>query len=392
MISLWLSMLIVATIGAAAQKPVTPAVESLPPIAELPDPFLRDDGTRIHSRGAWRAQRKTLIDTVIRYEYGALPPNPRNVIGKELSSRKLDGIDADERVVLLTMGPKRSIHTHVTLTVPRVAGPFPTIVCGDYIAGSSTWKKVDPAVVEAIVKRGYALAEFDRVEIAPDSAERTGLYAAYPAYDGGRISAWAWGYHRVIDYLISLPNVDSKRIIVSGHSRGGKTVLLAGAMDERIALTNPNDSGCGGAGCFRYQAAGSEDIVAIVNNFPYWFQPEFGRFIGYVDRLPIDQHTVKALVAPRALLSTEALGDLWANPEGTQQTFVAAREVFNFLGVRDRIGIVYRPGGHEHAMTDWLTLVDFADARLLGKKSARSFDELPFPDAHRPFSWRAPSG
>jgi hypothetical protein len=240
-----------------------------------------------------------------------------------------------------------------------------------------------------IVKRGYALAEFDRVEIAPDSAERSGLYAAYPDYTGGRLSAWAWGYHRVLDYLLRQPFVDAKRIIVTGHSRGGKAVLLAGATDERIALTAPNDSGCGGAGCFRYQAPKSEDIVAILKNFPFWFQPDFGEFIGHVDRLPIDQHTVKALVAPRALLSTEGLGDLWANPEGTQQTFLAAREVYRFLGVPDRIGIAYRPGGHAHSPADWEVLLDFADVQLRGGIPAQSFDELDFPTAPRPFTWRA---
>ena len=238
------------------------------------------------------------------------------------------------------MGPKSAVHTHITLTLPHGSGPFPTILCGDFIAGDKTWKKKDPAIVEAVVKRGYALAEFDRGEVARDSAERNGVYAAYPSYNGGRLSAWAWAYHRVIDYLVKQPYVDAKRIIVSGHSRGGKTVLLAGATDERIAVTAPNNSGCGGAGCYRFLGPTCETLAMIAKNFPFWFQPEFNRFVGHEDRLPIDQHTLKALVAPRALLSTEGLEDLHANPRGTQQTFLAAREVYDFLGARDRIGIV----------------------------------------------------
>jgi hypothetical protein len=389
--SVWLSLVVFAAAGAAARTPPPIDIDALPAIAELPDPFLRDNGQRIRTSAEWKAQRKMLLDKVLRYEYGALPPSARNVSGRELSSHPIEGLSADEKVIELSMGPGSSVHTHLTLTLPRGAGPFPVIVCGDYIAGDKSWKKVDPAIVEMVVKRGYALAEFDRVEIAPDSAVRTGVYAAYPEYEGGRPAAWAWGYHRVIDYLLAQPYTDPKRIVVTGHSRGGKAVLLAGATDERIAVTAPNNSGCGGAGCFRYQAPNSEDIPAILKNFPFWFQPEFGKFIGHIDRLPIDQHTVRALVAPRALLSTEGLEDLWANPEGTQMSYLAAREVYDFLGVPDRIGIAYRPGGHAHGMTDWTALLDFSDWQLFGKQPGRSFHDLPFPNAPRPFSWHAPA-
>ncbi len=380
-----------AAIGAAAQTSPQMDIDSLPVIAELPDPFLKEGGERIHARSEWKAQRRALMDKVLRYEYGALPPVPRNVAGRELSTRHVEGLDADEKIIELSMGPKSAVTTHITLTFPHGAGPFPIILRGDFIAGDKgSWRKLDPEIVAAVVKRGYALAEFDRAEIAKDSAERNGVYAAYPNYNGSRLSAWAWAYHRVIDYLVKQPYVNSKRIVVTGHSRGGKAVLLAGATDERIAVTAPNNSGCGGAGCFRFQAQKSEDITAILRNFPFWFQPEFQKFVGHVDRLPVDQHTVKALVAPRALLSTEGLDDLWANPEGTQQTYLAAREVYDFLGSRDRIGIVYRPGGHAHGLIDWITLLDFSDWQLFGKKPGRSFDTLAFPITPRPFSWRAP--
>src|SRR5205814_1139363 len=135
----------------------------------------------------------------------------------------------------------------------------------------------------------------------------------------------------------------------------------------RLALSALNDSGCGGAGCCRFQGEKSEDIAAILKNFRFWFQPHFADFIGNTDRLPFDQHTVKALVAPRALLSTEALGDLWANPRGTQQSHAAAKEVFAFLGAADRIGIHFRTGGHKHRPEDWATLLDFADWQFFGR-------------------------
>jgi hypothetical protein len=350
---------------------------------ELPDPFLRPDGTRIRTKEEWPKQRQRLLDLVLKYEYGQLPPSSDKVAGKLLGSKDLG--EGTEQTILLSMGPSQAVHTHLILTLPTGRGPFSAIVCGDLC-----WGRVHPDIVAQILKRGYALAEFDRTEIAPDSQEVGGLYIVYPDYHGGRLAAWAWGYHRVIDYLYTVRTVDKEPVIATGHSRGGKATLLAGATDERIALTAPNNSGCGGAGCYRFQAGKSEDIRAILKNFPFWFEPHFGNFIGRVDQLPFDQHTVKALIAPRRLLSTEALGDLWANPMGTQRTYQAAKEVFDFLGTGDRIGITFRPGKHEHNALDWTTLLDFADWQLWGKKTSRKFDQLAFPDAPRAFGWKAP--
>jgi len=206
----------------------------------------------------------------------------------------------------------------------------------------------------------------------------------YPQWDPACLAAWAWGYHRVIDYLLTQPYVDPGKIVVTGHSRGGKATLLAGAMDERIALTCPNGSGCGGAGCYRFQADKSEDIKAIVTRFPFWFHPRFAEFIGKVERIPFDQHEVRALVAPRALLSTEAQGDLWANPEGSQYSFLAAKQVYDFLGAPDKIGIHYRQGKHEQNLEDWTALLDFADHLFFNKTVDTKFDALAFPESRKP--------
>lgn len=385
--SLW-SFLLAAVVAAAGQTFSGEKPSPLVATTELPDLFLKTSGARVQTQRAWQAQQRRLRELLLREEYGPLPPITDPVTGQELASRKIAAIPADEMEILLRMGPAHSISTHLFLTQPPgKAGSqrYPVIIVGDL-----GWGRVKAEIVEAVVRRGYALAEFNRTEIAPDSAQREGVYAAYPQYTGGRLAAWAWGYHRVIDYLGTRSDVDRKRLLVSGHSRGGKAALLAGATDERIALTAPNNSGCGGAGCYRFQGETSEDIAAILKNFPYWFQPRFADFIGQVDRLPFDQHTLKALIAPRALLSTEALGDLWANPSGTQQTYLAAREVFTFLGVPHRIGITFRPGGHEQNAEDWATLLDFADWQLFGKPASRRFDALAFPTLPPAFTWRAP--
>jgi len=245
--------------------------------------------------------------------------------------------------------------------------------------------------VSAVIGRGYALAEFDRTEIAPDKNDRgTGVFPLYPDYDWGALAAWAWGYGGVIDYLQTLPQIDKAKIMVTGHSRGGKAALLAGALDERVALTAPNGSGCGGAGCFRVEWPTSENLFNIVKSFPYWFAPHFDEFIGHVSQLPFDQHEVKAMVAPRLLFTTDSLDDLWANPLGTQVSFLASREVFDFLGAAGKTGLHYRHGPHEHNLEDFTALLDFADAKLLGKQTSKTFDTLPFPTYPSAYKWAAP--
>ncbi|HET6487687.1 MAG TPA: acetylxylan esterase, partial [Spirochaetia bacterium] len=242
------------------------------------------------------------------------------------------------------------------------------------------WQVFTDEITRKVLDRGYILAHFNRTELATDvrsKARDGGLYPFFPKRDFGALAAWAWGFHRCVDALIAMPEVDARRVIATGHSRGGKTALLAGATDERIALTAPNDSGCGGAGSFLCQGPESETLADILRVFPYWFSSKLPAYLRKGRTLPFDQHLVKALVAPRALLATEALGDLWANPTGTHHTHEQAREVYRLLGAEDQIGLCYRPGGHEHALEDWNALLDFADWRLGGSERRRDFWQSP---------------
>lgn len=376
--------------------------DALPSVKELPDPFTRNNGTRVEDPKDWPARRAELLELVQTYEYGHLPPaapvsvaeQPWKPAGKQAqeaeAKRAANAVPlpagATEKQFTLKTGPDGKVSIPLILTVPAGKGPFPAIIRGDLC-----WGRVDSRIAAEVASRGYVLAEFDRTAIVPDEkGERNvGLYPLYPDHDFAALAAWAWGFHRVADYLMTRGDVQKDHVAVTGHSRGGKTALLAGATDERIALTVPNNSGCGGAGCYRFQAAKSEDIGAITKNFPHWFQAQFPQFIGKIDRLPIDQHSVKALVAPRALLSTEALGDLWANPEGSQQSHLAAKEVYDFLRVPQKIAIVFREGDHEHNLADWQVLLDFADVQFFGKPVTRRFDELKFP-AEKTYSWVPP--
>ncbi len=197
----------------------------------------------------------------------------------------------------------------------------------------------------------------------------------------------------MVDALGRLDWIDPHAIAVVGHSRGGKAALLAGATDERIALTSANNSGAGGVGCFRHQGPRSEDLADLLGSFGYWFDPQLQTYIGREQDLPFDQHFLKALVAPRVLLTTEALDDLWANPQGSWQTHRAARCVFDLLGVADNNLITFRDGGHDHTLADWSRLLDVADHVLLGKALSGRADDDPFPDLPLPARWmRADTG
>jgi hypothetical protein len=365
-----------------------PKVDELPDIRKLPDPFLMNNGKRVKSKADWTKRRREIKAMMLYYQYGHMPPAPKNVTAKVLSSEIVYEGSATKKHVLLSMGPGKKIKVNVGIIIPKGKGPFPVIL-------KNNSRIFNVPIAEEIVKRGYIVADYNRTDLDPDRKATVGpAQTTYPDYDWATLSVWAWGGMRVIDYLLTLDVVDKKRIAFTGHSRGGKTALLAGALDERIALVAPNGSGCGGAGCYRYEGENAESLEKITQprRFSYWFHSRFRDFADKETKLPFDQHFLKALVAPRALISVDALGDLWANPYGTQQSHRGAKPVFDFLGAGEKLGIYYRKGGHSQNRDDWRTLVDFADKIFFRKEPAdgKRFNKLPFKDAPKPFSWSAP--
>lgn len=345
----------------------------------LPNLLRFDDGAPVAAPADWPARRSQLLDAIIPLEYGGLPPAPVRTWAEELhvaTLRRLASVRYISCRVNVEIDAGQPFGFMLYLHVPPGDGPFPVILTGD-----ACWRYVSDEVAAEVLRRGYMLAQFNRVELAadvPGGDRSTGLYPLYPAAEFGALAAWAWGYHRCVDVLAARADVDAARIAVVGHSRGGKTSLLAGATDERIALTSANDSGAGGAGCYRVQGPDSETLADLILRFEYWFGPRLRDYVGREAELPFDQHFLKAAVAPRLLLTTEALGDLWANPTGTWETHAAARAAYRWLGVEERAGIRYRPGGHEHGLADWQALLDFADWHWRGATPARPFDLNPF--------------
>ena len=338
----------------------------------LPDVLEFQSGLKVCNAAQWRTRRDELTNQVLPTVYGVFPPLPASVRCIELHVATLRHL-AQAKLGSYRVEVDGQHAFLLRVLVPGGVGPFPVILNGD-----ACWHYATDQVLDAILKRGCAFAQFNRVEVAADNPG-----AAQTAHSA--IAHWAWAYHRAVDALHQLTFLEPRQIAVVGHSRGGKAALLTGATDERVALTSANNSGAGGAGCFRWGAAGAETLADIVAAFPHWFGPGLKHYGGKEHELPLDQHFLKALIAPRALLTTEALGDVWANPAGTWLTHLAARRVYEFLGAGDQIATAYREGGHDHSLADWLVLLDYCDAVFRGAPRPGIIQIDPFPHLSQKF-------
>lgn len=241
------------------------------------------------------------------------------------------------------------------------------------------------------------MCQYVRTDLSLDNknlkaTRNSGIFPLYPEYDWGTIAAWAWGYKLIIDYFETLDFVDVKKIVATGHSRGGKTAFCGGIYDERIAITAPNSSGLGGTASHRYFELGQDEQTighASIAN-PHWWTPEYFKLAGFESRIPFDTHFGKAVIAPRAFFNAHALQDYWANPFGTFLTFEAAKHVYRWLGAENNIKMHWRTGGHEQGIIDWMALLDFSDYYFFNKKVESNLDINPYPTIHVPVFWDLP--
>lgn len=401
----------------AADSPTFPPPDQLPARPEYPDPLVMFDGTKITKPEEWFSKRVPELKALFQYYmYGQIPP-AMPVSAKELyqNPRAFDG-RATLREVALEIGSQGvRLTVHVLLAIPNQrSGQVPVFV-GMNFGGNHTlvddpnirlptaWMYPNrPGVVnhrateqgrgrektvwnlDLPVARGYAVATFYNGEIQPDHPDAQEgllrqLFRDRPRSptDTATIAAWAWGIHRVVDYLVTVPELDRRRIIVVGHSRLGKTALLAAAFDERLALVIPHQAGCGGTAPSRGKIG--ESVQAINDRFPHWFNGHFKQFNRAPEKLPFDQHCLIALCAPRPVLLTNAVEDTWANPVGQFEMLVAADPVYRLLGVEgvgqrkmppvgqllaSRLGYFIRPGKHSMTREDWEIFLAFAEKHL----------------------------
>jgi dienelactone hydrolase len=367
----------------------------------LPDPLTTTNGTKVTSAEAWRNTRRPEILELFRtHVYGRMPVGrPASLKFETLESTQglMDGTATRKQVKISYRGPGGEGAIKLVLFVPERAKPAPCflLICNRDATNIDASRAIKSPFwpAEQIVARGYAAAAFLNADVDPDRDDgfTNGVHGIFdppgvqrPADAWGTLAAWAWGASRVMDYLVIDPDIAPRRVAVIGHSRGGKTALWAGAEDERFAFVISNDSGCGGAGLARRRQPKAETIAAINRAFPHWFCANYKQYAGREEALPLDQHMLAALIAPRLLYLASATADLWADPEGEFLCGVEASPVYRLLGLEglsaDRqpppetplqtgaIGYHLRTGPHGLTEYDWKCFLDFADQHLRGKK------------------------
>ncbi len=393
--------------------------ESPAPAYALPDPLVSNDGRRIEDLKKWKATRRgELLEHFVREEYGHTPIG--RPAGQFFEITSLDhealGGRATRKEVAIWFEPERRgpvLRLLIYLPNGRGEGTRPAFLGLNFygnhtvsddagIALAMEWRPATPGVtnrgaseaargrdagkwpIEAVLARGYAVATAYCGDLCPDRSD--GLSAGVNAWLGGAgteersgdawgaIGIWAWGLSRALDYLETDRDIDAKRVAVHGHSRLGKAALWAAAQDERFALVISNESGCGGAAL--HKRIHGETVAKINAQFPHWFAKNFRRYDDDEAALPVDQHELLALIAPRPLYVASAEGDDWADPRGEFLAVKGAEPVYRLFGaggpaakdvppvhqpVGERLRYHIRAGGHDLTVYDWARYLDFAD-------------------------------
>jgi hypothetical protein len=395
--------------------------ESKVPSYTLPDPLVRENGKAVKNAKGWvRRRRPEILHLFETHVYGRSPAPPLR-LNFELTSADAGALGGlatrKEATVYFTrqkVGPKMSILTYLPNAATK---PVPVFLGLNFngnhavhkdpgITLSTQWMRPGTGIVnnrateeargseagrwpvEKILARGYGLITIYYGDIDPDSEVgwKTGVRSVIGNLatkgtqepgDWGAIGAWAWGLSRAMDYLERDKDVDSGRVIVIGHSRLGKTALWAGAQDERFAIVISNNSGEGGAALSRRQFG--ETVERINTSFPHWFCSNFKKYNGKEKDLPVDQHELIALIAPRPVYIASAEQDLWADPRGEFLSAKFASRVYQFLGkdglgvqemppankpVGMTIGYHLRSGKHDVTDYDWEQYLNFADRQF----------------------------
>ncbi|MDO5522977.1 MAG: acetylxylan esterase [Bacteroidia bacterium] len=355
----------------------------------LPELLRAQNGEEINSSEKWNTIRRPEILKLFEDNvYGQVPDSFDKIEFKvlEQNNNALTGKATFKKVAIYVVRNKKIITIQAHLYIPNnVKKPAPVFLTINHRGGETMNPSPDNEFwpVEEVINSGYAMAGFDVKDVAPDHKTQyvnqilTKLYPEHISQPNGMraLGAWGWGAGRVIDYLETDTAVDAKKVIVVGHSRGGKAALWCGAQDQRVAMAVSNESGNSGAKLSRRNFG--ESVEVITRNFPHWFIPKYAEYANNEHNLPIDQHMLLALLAPRAVYVASAAEDSWADPKGQYLALAAAQPVFGLYDFKPNLpdnmppdneqvihlplGFHNRDGGHDMNLFDWRQFVKFAD-------------------------------
>ncbi|NSW93330.1 MAG: acetylxylan esterase [Bacteroidales bacterium] len=363
------------------------------PSYKLPDPLVRPDGRRIEKPEEWYSNRRNEILELFRENvYGRVPATPYEMSFdvRRTDPKAMEGNATFKQVHINIKSDNKTLVIRLYIFIPNKAPkPVPLFLLinnrDSAVADPSRNIKNEFWPAEEIVARGYGTAVFSNADIDPDNFDnfQNGIHGMLDRGERlgdswGTISAWAWGASRCLDYFQTDRDVNSSKVAVVGHSRGGKTALWAGAEDTRFAMVVANESGCGGAALARRRYG--ETVARINSAFPHWFCSNYKKFANNEDAMPVDMHMLISLTAPRAVYITSADEDLWADPRGSYLSLYHSVPVFRLLGVgaelpfempplnepviSGKLAYHVRDGVHNLLLKDWNWFMDFADQVL----------------------------
>lgn len=357
----------------------------------LPNVLQKADGRLVRSKKAWEKERRPEIISLFKQNIYGQMPVAFDSIKFELTRKNtnaMDGRASLKEVTINIWNKGKTVAIPIVLFIPNNRkGPAPVFL----LINNRSKKNTDPTrtvkstfwPAEMIIEKGYAIASFHVADAAPDKKDTyqhgviDQLYPEQLNYDDGMkaIGAWAWAASRVMDYFENDKDIDAHKVAIVGHSRGGKTSLWVGALDQRFAMVFSSCSGNSGASLSRRKYG--ETISLINKQFGYWFANNYKQYSNRVSELPVDQHMLIALMAPRPVYTTNAVEDRWADPRGSYLSLVNASPVYNLYGkklnlsveppavnvpiINSLVGYHFRTGIHDLNVYDWENFIRFAD-------------------------------
>jgi hypothetical protein len=367
--------------------------EKVPPY-DLPDPLLLTNGRRVTTADEWFKQRRPEILQIYQTQvYGRVPDNAPRVTWEvtESGGSYRDGLGSIKRLAgRMGSGPDERTMNLTLYSPAQMNGPTPLLLALSFNFGGargSPPKKKAPVFdsIGEVLTRGWSYAALSYTDIQPDRPGQwqqgvigltlnEGQTQPAPG-EWGTISAWAWGLSRAIDYVETDNSINPKQIAITGASRLGKTALWAAAQDERVAAVFSVVPGEMGASLIRRDWGETLDDMA--QNFGYQFAGNLQKYVGRWNDLPVDQHLLIALCAPRPVYVNGGLSDQWSDPKGEFMAMAAASPVYELLG-RKGLGVTdlppldqpvstgslafhYHSSGHTAVPADWKAFLDFAE-------------------------------